>query len=156
MKVKLEVASINEMAEINMIQKLAFKASYDKYKFCPAFEMTDDQIVTYLEKAFVYKIIKNEKIVGSIFIYKIGDNHYELDTISIHPKYQDAGIGGEAIALIEKIYSDALVWSLSTPETDYRNRHFYEKIGYIQFDAEVINEHLTLIRYRKEVRLITT
>lgn len=47
MKVKLEEASINEMAEINMIQKLAFKASYDKYGYCPVFEMTDEQIVAY-------------------------------------------------------------------------------------------------------------
>ena len=71
------------MAEINMIQKLAFKISYDKYKFCPAFETTDEQLITYLEKASVYKIITGEKIVGSIFIYEIGDHHYELDTISI-------------------------------------------------------------------------
>lgn len=151
MNVKLEEASINEMAEINMIQKLAFKASYDKYGYCPVFEMTDEQIVTYFEKGFIYKIMKNGKIVGSIFIYKIGGNHYELDIISIYPEYQNAGIGIEAIGAIEKIYSDALIWSLSTPGTDYRNRYFYEKIGYVQFDAKVINEQLTLLRYKKEV-----
>jgi len=154
MNVKFEEAGINDMAEINMIQKLAFKISYDKYKFCPAFETTDEQLITYLEKASVYKIITGEKIVGSIFIYEIGDHHYELDTISIHPEYQNAGIGSEVIDLIEKIYSDALLWSLSTPETDYRNRYFYEKIGYMQFDTEVINEQLTFIRYKKEVGLI--
>jgi len=152
-KVEVEVASINEIAEINRIQKLAFKASYDKYKYCPAFEMSDKQIVKSLEKAFAYKITKSGKIIGSIFIYKIGEHHYELDIITIHPEYQGAGIGGEAMHLIEKIYSDALVWTLSTPETDYRNCHFYEKIGYVQFDAKVINEQLTLIRYKKETGL---
>lgn len=150
MNFKLEGASINDVPEINRIQKLAFKISYDKYEFCPAFETTNEQLATYLEKAFVYKIIYDEKIIGSVFIYKISDHHYELDTMSIHPEYQNAGIGNGVISLIENIYFDALLWSLSTPETDYRNRHFYEKIGYIQFDTEVINEDLTLIRYRKE------
>lgn len=151
MDIKLEKVSIKDIAEINKIQKIAFKDSYDKYKFCPAYEVSDEQVISFLEKAAAYKILLDGEPVGSIFIYKISDNHYELDTISILPQLQNTGIGGLAVSLVEKLYPNALTWTLSTPETDYRNRHFYEKLGYYQVGSEVINEYLTLIKYRKEL-----
>lgn len=151
MNIKLEKISVEDIYEINRIQTLAFKDSYEKYKFCPAFEATNEQMISYLEKAKAYKILLNEMIIGSVFIYRISDNHFELDTISIHPQFQNMGIGGKVIALIENLYSSAQTWTLSTPETDYRNRHLYEKLGYQQVGTESVNEHLNLIRYKKEV-----
>jgi ribosomal protein S18 acetylase RimI-like enzyme len=102
-----------------------------------------------IEKADAYKILTDGKTVGSVFIYKIDENHYELDTISILPEHQSQGIGSRAISMVEGFYPDAISWTLQTPEKDARNRHLYEKHGYLAVDALVINEHLTLIQYRK-------
>ena len=108
-------------------------------------------MISFLGKADAYKILFNKVIVGSVFIYKISDNHFELDTLSIDPQFQNTGIGGKVIGLIEKLYPRVQIWTLSTPEADYRNRHLYEKHGYKQVGAEFINEYLNLIRYTKEI-----
>lgn len=153
MDIKLKKASIEGIGEINRIQKLAFENSYHQYKFCPAFEATDEQMISFLVKANVYKILLSEVIIGSIFIYKITDNHYELDTITIDPQFQNMGVGSKIIGLIEDLYPDAQIWTLSTPEPDGRNRHLYEKLGYKQVETEFINEYLSLIRYIKEINI---
>lgn len=148
---RLEIKEIafEDIKEINNIQKIAYKASFDKYKFCPIYEATDDQVVSFLKGAMGYKILLDKVIIGSIFICKINDNHYEMNTISINPQFQNTGIGSNAITQVENIHSNVLVWTLSTPDADDRNRHFYEKLGYNQIGSEVINENLTLIEYRK-------
>lgn len=141
-----------DIPEINRIQKLAFKESHDKYHFCPAYETTDEQIMSYLEKTEIdiYKIITNNQIIGSAYVYIMGNNHYELDTITIDPIYQNTGIGTKVMELIGNNYTEALQWSLQTPETDSRNRHFYEKLGYTQVGSRYINQSLNLILYKKE------
>lgn len=151
MNIRIDAAGLADISAINKIQKLAFKASYDKYRFCPAFEAEDDHLVAYMEWARIYKILYDGEIIGSIFIYKAEDHHYELDSISIIPQYQNAGIGVIAIALAESLYPDAKLWTLATPDSDHRNRHFYEKLGYVEFETEIINSDLKLIRYKKEI-----
>lgn len=149
MDISVRKAEIQDISVINKIQKSAFKDSYDKYKFCPAYEATDEQIESYFEKAYVYKIVMDDMIVGSIFIYKMGENHYELDTITINPQYLNLGLGTKVIGLVEEIHSDALIWTLQTPEKDNGNRHLYEKLGYKQIGIKNINEYLNLIQYKK-------
>lgn len=150
MRVSLEEIKTEDIAEINRIQKLAFEESFEKYQFCPAYETTDESMAAFLVKADGYKIIANEQIVGSIFIYKIKEHHYELDTFSIHAEYQNKGIGSQAIHFVESQYPDALIWTLQTPEADERNRHLYEKYGYQAEGREEINKFLTLIQYKKQ------
>lgn len=108
-------------------------------------------MVNYFEKSDVYKILFDGIIVGSIFIYKIANNHYELDTISICPDFQNLGIGSKAIDIVEKFYKDALIWTLQTPEKELRNCRLYERLKYRQVGEKVVNEYLTLIRYKKEL-----
>ncbi len=57
------------------------------------------------------------------------------------------------MALIEKQYNKAKVWTLVTPYKAYRNHHFYEKFGYtkvgeIQPDP---NNPFKVFEYKKEV-----
>lgn len=151
MNIYLERLTVEDIHQVNIIQKLAFQDSFEKYKFCPAFQCTDDQMLAFSHKSDAYKIILDGVIIGSIFLYKISDNHYELDTISIDPSYQNIGVGCETIKLIEKLYSNVTIWTLSTPHTDYRNRHFYEKHGYIQIGVEPVTEYLELIKYKKDL-----
>jgi len=147
----LEAAAETELpAEINRIQKLAFRESYEKYRFCPAYEATDKSMAVNIEKADAYKILADNETVGSVFIYQTAENQYELDTISVLPEYQSNGIGSRAISLVEGFYPDAVCWTLQTPEQDIRNRHLYEKHGYLVVDSVEVNEYLSLIQYRKQ------
>lgn len=151
MSFEIKEILVEDINEINQIQKLAFKDSFERYKFCPAYEVTDDQVITFLEKAIGYKIIFDNVIVGSVFVCKISDSHYELNTITVSPEFQNRGIGFQAIKEIEKNHPNVLVWTLSTPDSDTRNRYFYEKLGYYQVGSEYINEYLTLTEYKKNI-----
>jgi len=154
MIIHLSAAGREDLSAVNRIQKLAFKESFEKYGFCPAFESEDEHLASYLEWARIYKILAGEELVGSIFIYKADENHYEIDSISITPIYQNLGIGSIALDLAESLHPDARLWTLATPDSDLRNRHFYEKLGYVEYDVEVINSDLKLIRYKKETVLL--
>jgi ribosomal protein S18 acetylase RimI-like enzyme len=105
-----------------------------------------------IEKADAYKILADNETVGSVFIYQTGENRYELDTISVLPEYLNKGIGDCAISLVESNYPDAVCWTLQTPEKDIRNRHLYEKHGYLAVDSVEVNEYLSLIQYRKQLK----
>lgn len=152
MDVRLEKVASEDIAEINRIQKLAFRESYEKYRFCPAYEATDKSMAVNIERADAYKILADNETVGSVFIYQTGENIYELDTISVHPEYQNRGIGDRAISLVESNYPDAVCWTLQTPEKDIRNRYLYEKHGYQAVDSVEINEYLSLIQYKKQLK----
>jgi len=150
MDIQLLPAQMEDLPVINRIQKLAFRDSYDQYGFCPAYEAEDEHLIAYLEWARIYKIVLEGKIIGSVFIYKAEENHYELDSISIAPEYQNNGFGSRAIPMVENLHPDALLWTLSTPSSDERNCHYYEKLGFAAFKSETINSDLILIRYKKE------
>lgn len=150
MDIQLLPAQMEDLPAINRIQRLAFRDSYDQYGFCPAFEAEEEHLIAYLEWARIYKIVLEDQIIGSVFIYKAEENHYELDSLSLAPEYQNYGFGSWAISMVEYMHPDALLWTLSTPASDERNRHYYEKMGFVAFDSEEINNNLVLIRYKKE------
>lgn len=144
-------AEISDAGEINFISHLAFKESYEKYKFCPAYEAADEQVSSWIQNSDAYKIMVDGQIKGSIFVINKGDNEFELSIISIHPEFQNMGIATESIKYVEKQYPDANIWILQTPEEETRNIHLYEKLGYVRVGNERINDFLNLIDYRKEL-----
>lgn len=60
----------------------------------------------------------------------MGDGLYWLGGIYIEKASQNKGIGAKAISFIEGEFSQAKRWRLHTPYKNYRNHHFYEKMGY--------------------------
>ena len=53
-----------------------------------------------------------------------------LDTFFIDPAHQGHWYGQKALRLLEQHFPHITRWSLHTPHRSYRNRHFYEKMGY--------------------------
>lgn len=54
--------------------------------------------------------------------------------------------------LVEEEFPSAVEWVLDTPHLNFRNHHFYEKIGYKKIGQHQINEKLILIDYTKKIR----
>ena len=104
-----------------------------------------------IKSGMYYKIIYDSNIVGGIKLFYIGDGHYRLGTIYISPEYQNKNIGTEVIRLIESQYPQAKKWSLDTPYKNYRNHHFYEKLGYVKVGEERPQQksEFTLFIYEK-------
>ena len=93
--------------------------------FCPfsAFEQSIRRIYS------TYKIVLDGKIIGGLTCCNAGE-YYWLGGIYISKAYQNQGIGAKAIAFLENEFPDAKCWRLHTPYKNYRNHHFYEKMGY--------------------------
>lgn len=96
-----------------------------------------------------YKLIYAGKTIGGIVIFVKGNGHYHLDLIFIHPDYHDRGFGTQAMRFIEDTYP-AVKWTLDTPQWAIRNRHFYEKLGYVKV-AEYEDDGFPLVAYEKRI-----
>lgn len=54
----------------------------------------------------------------------------------VSKEYQNQGIGAKAISFLENEFPDAKCWRLYTPYKNYRNHHFYEKMGYKKLEKQ--------------------
>ncbi len=86
-----------------------------------------------------YKIMyEDESLAGVLLLSTTGREHGRIDRLYILPEYQGKGIGSQALAIVESIYSKVKVWTLETTKFSPRNHYFYEKNGYqlVQEDEE--------------------
>lgn len=104
----------------------------------------------FMRAGHYYKMVHELRIIGGMIVFAQKNGRYELGRIFIHPDYQNQGIGAQAIRFLEAAYPQARQWTLSTPEWNMRNRHFYEKMGYVMIGRERDGG----IRYGKVMRSI--
>ncbi len=90
-----------------------------------------------MKQGSYYKILDDDRIIGGIIVFKIGESCYNLGRIYLAPEYQNRGIGAQALAFIEQAIP-ARRWTLDTPSWAIRNQHFYEKYGYVKVGEEKI------------------
>lgn len=104
-----------------------------------------------------FKILADEKIVGTIVVEKHGEGEYFLNTLCVTPEYQRRGIGKAAMAFIESHFADARKWTLHVTERNTRNQKFYESLGYIKrgmvffIDPKNLDAWMPLLLYEKEI-----
>jgi replication factor A1 len=79
-----------------------------------------------------YKIIYDERIVGGLIASRRRLGHYELERIFVDPEYHNREIATRAFEQVSRMYPDAKIWTLGTPEWNVRTKHFYEKLGFVQ------------------------
>lgn len=98
-----------------------------------------------------YIIGVDDQIVGGMVVYIHSDpTHCHLDILFIAPDYHNRGLGTQAMQFLESTYPNATRWTLDTPIWAVRNRHFYEKLGYVAV-GEQVTEEITLIAYEKRL-----
>jgi excinuclease ABC subunit B len=79
-----------------------------------------------------YKILMGSQIIGGILVFSKSRGHYELGRIFLDPEFQNQGIGTQAMEFLWQEYPMARKWTLGTPAWNMRNRHFYQKVGFIE------------------------
>jgi ribosomal protein S18 acetylase RimI-like enzyme len=151
MDVNILKAESKDASEINYILKSAFKESFEKYGFCPAYEAEDSQISAWIIDSVAYKILVNGQLQGAVFVVEKNKQESELSIIAINPEFQNMGIASKAIILVEQQHTSTKIWTLQTPEKETGNVHLYEKLGYVKVGNEKVNEYLNLVNYRKEL-----
>jgi GNAT superfamily N-acetyltransferase len=108
-----------------------------------------EHALTKIRDEVYYAIRADGHIVGGIVVFDKGAGHWHLDLIYIDPAYHDRGIGSQALPFLEETHH-ASKWTLDTPSWAVRNRHFYEKFGYVKVGEEVY-PGITLIAYEKNL-----
>ena len=83
-----------------------------------------------------YRIVLDGRIAGGIIVFRAGVRQYELGRVFLAPEYQNQGIGTQAIAFLWETYPLAKRWTLGTPAWNHRNRHFYQKVGFVEIGAD--------------------
>ena len=79
-----------------------------------------------------YKILHNDIIVGGFIAGQRKPGYRVCERIFVDPDYHRMGIGTQAFHYIWRIYPDAIVWTLGTPEWNTRTNLFYESVGFVQ------------------------
>lgn len=150
MNIEFKLANKNDVKKLIEVQSKSFYEDYIKYGECPSYNEPEDRMLDLIENAIVYKILKDNEIVGDIIIRKKENNEYYLRTFSVIPECQNLGIGQKALKYIDEVYKDAAEWILITPFKSYRNHHLYEKMGFVKYGEYVHSEALTMFQYRKQ------
>ena len=150
MSIDFKLANRADIKKLIEVQNKGFHDDYVSYGECPSYNETEQAMLEYIEKAIVYKILKDNEIIGNIIIRQRENNQYYLRVISVIPEYQNLGIGQMALRYIEEEHPEASEWELITPFKSYRNHHVYEKMGYVKVEEYRQSDVLIMFKYRKQ------
>jgi len=89
-----------------------------------------------------YKILVNDQVAGGIIIFELGERHFELGRMWIDPDLQNRGIGQQAVELMFGAFPEVKKWIVGTPSFAVRNRHFYEKMGFVRIRETEVDPDL--------------
>lgn len=153
MNIEFKLADENDVKKIVEVQSKSFYQDFQRYGECPTYNEPEQKIIDFIngENETVYKILKDNDIVGDIIIRKLEDNKYYLRTICVIPEYQSFGIGQMALKFIEKEHPEATQWELITPFKSFRNHHVYQKMGYVKVEEYRQSDVLIMFRFRKQM-----
>lgn len=105
-----------------------------------------------------YKILADDQIIGGLIIFRKGTRHYEVGRIFIDPNFQNQGIGTQAFEFLWKEFPLAKKWTLGTPAWNYRTRHFYKKVGFVEVGQDghdgILFERTISIVGKRETNLL--
>jgi isopentenyldiphosphate isomerase/GNAT superfamily N-acetyltransferase len=155
--VTLKKASAEDADELLALQKEVFMPLYKKYKDHETSPATQsmERFSARFERGDYFKILFEGELAGSVFVYEKAPGLMRLHIINILEQHHNKGIAQEVMKRLELMYPEANAWELDTILTEERNCYLYEKMGYRRTgDLTVINDDLTLIRYRKDSNLI--
>lgn len=101
----------------------------------PGYDKVESE-VNIIKKYIAYKITLDNQIIGAFFLVPISNRIMRFEDFVIEPFYQNKGYGYRVMDIVEKEYSDILVWKLSTPVFSIGNQHLYKKFGYIEVSRD--------------------
>ncbi|GKX68859.1 GNAT family N-acetyltransferase [Inconstantimicrobium mannanitabidum] len=124
--------NVEDLEEYMKVKIDAFSEDVRVYGFGPTGYDEMDKLREAIKKFPIYKMVLDGKIVGGMSCFNQGNGEFWLGGIYIDSAHQNMGIGAKAIRFLEQEFHEAKVWRLDTPYKNYRNHHFYEKMGYVK------------------------
>jgi len=150
MDIQILEAELIDLKEILALQKIAYKSEaqiHDDYSI-PPLHQTMGEIRDEFQNQLFLKVIKDNKIIGSVRAYEKNDTCF-VGKLIVEPSYQNAGIGTRLMAEIENRFQHVKRFELFTGYKSKKNLYLYSKIGYQEFRRQKISEKLTIIFLEK-------
>ncbi|MCB2289396.1 NUDIX domain-containing protein [Clostridium sp. CS001] len=148
----LSLAKADDAQILLDIQKEVFLPLYEKYHDhgTSPVNQTLENFLKRFDIGHYYKILHQNYLVGSVFVYEKEPGVMNLHIINIIRRSQNKGIAQEVIRRLELMYPQAIRWELETILSEKRNCYLYEKMGYVQSgELKVINDKMSLVSYKK-------
>lgn len=131
----IERAKIEDAKAITEINTLAFNDEMNRVLGRdggpPGYNKVETQ-VDLINKFLAYKVIYNDKIIGSFFLVQQVESCYRLESFCILPLFQNQGFGYKTLELMEMKHPNVKRWILGSFKGSKRIQHLYEKFGFVK------------------------
>ncbi len=147
-------ASLTDAQELHRMQVTCFEPLLKKYgdvKTNPAAEPLE-RVKNRLQQPETdyYFICLDEQKIGAIRVVRLSETNCRISPMFLLPEFQGKGLAQETLSAIEKIYPQAVCWTLDTIKQETKLCHLYEKMGYRKTGREeTIQSNLTIVFYEK-------
>ena len=146
----IEMASIDDAAEILSLQKLAFLGEakiHNNFSIPPLVETLDDLKQLFKSHTFL-KAEVNGEIVGSVRAFEKDGTCY-VGRLMVDPDFQNLGIGTKLLLETKRLFAACRRFELFTGSKSVKNICLYEKLGYKAFKTEQVPDNLKLVFLEK-------
>lgn len=153
MEVTISKTQLYEIDELLNIQKYCFAedlSMYEDFETSPVTE-TREKLESNINLFYHFTIYLNNCIVGGVDVRKLDEKRLRLSKLFIAMDHQNKGIGKKILGMIEDKFLPTKNWTLYTPYLNFRNQHFYEKLGYQKIDEVQVTNKLRLFKYEKNL-----
>lgn len=152
-RINIQAAEFEDLPSILELQKLCYQSEAALYPDSPIppLSQTLQEIQGEYEKLLFLKVENSKgEIIASV---RASDDTGSclIHKLMVHPQYQGLGIGRRLMKEIENRFNHCNKFELFTGHKSERNINMYERFGYRQTAAKVINPYMTLIWFEKKV-----
>jgi len=147
---RIEVAGVEDAAEILGLQKLAYESEarlYDDWSIPPLVQ-TLESLQSEFAASRVLKAVDCARIVGSVRARE-ADGVCHVGRLIVAPDFQGSGIGTRLLRSIEAEFPAVRRFELFTGSRSESNIRLYERLGYRRQREQVISPSVTLVFMEK-------
>lgn len=126
-------AEEKDLDAIWALQKASFTMvakKMNKFDIPPLLQTLDDITKEYQQCIILKCVLDNIRIIGSVRGYADENGVCRIGKLTVHPDFQNIGIGKKLMYEIETFFPNCHTFSLFTGEDTPNTLHLYEKIGY--------------------------
>ena len=127
------------------IYNASFYDDYIKYGECPGYGKTKENMESSIEKFPKLIIYCDDIPVGVISVENRGKGEYYLGCLCVIPRYQNKGIGTQAVKYMLSYYADWRKITLITPADKEENINFYTKKCGFTIDGTDMNGNVKVV-----------